>query len=198
MATRTVSKRQWESLEHWGATAFLLGGGLFALVIVSLVALGDAAPVLGVELALVVVFLLVAIGMGGLHPRLQRHAGRVADVGVTGAALAGFGALLALVIIALAASTGWSPGLVELVVWMGTLTAFAIGFLAFGVAVLRTDVITRTVGGLLLAGGVFLLVYVTNTILWGLDGLALGMMVLWGIVLLGTGALLRGDAASAA
>ena len=197
MATRTVSKRQWESLEGWSATAFLLGGGLFALVVVSLVAFGDAAPALGIELALVVVFLLVAIGMGGLHPRLQRHAGRVADLGALGAAVAGIGALLALLVIALAASTGWSPGIVELVVWMGTLTAFAIGFLAFGVAVWQTDVIRRTVGGLLLAGGVFLLVYVTNTILWELEALAVGMRVLWGVMVLGIGVLLRTDATSA-
>ena len=197
MATRTVSKRQWESLEGWSATAFLLGGGLFALVVVSLVALGDAAPALGIELALVVVFLLVAIGMGGLHPRLQRHAPRAADLGALGAAVAGIGALLALLVIALAASTGWSPGIVELVVWMGTLTAFAIGFLAFGVAVWQTDVIRRTVGGLLLAGGVFLLVYVTNTILWELEALAVGMRVLWGVMVLGIGVLLRTDATSA-
>ena len=197
MATRTVSKRQWESLEGWSATAFLLGGGLFALVVVSLVALGDAAPALGIELALVVVFLLVAIGMGGLHPRLQRHAPRAADLGALGAAVAGIGALLALLVIALAASTGWSPGIVELVIWMGTLTAFAIGFLAFGVAVWQTDVIRRTVGGLLLAGGVFLLVYVTNTILWELEALAVGMRVLWGVMVLGIGVLLRTDATSA-
>lgn len=196
MATRTVSKRQWESLEHWSATAFLLGGGLFALVIVSLVALGESVPVLGVELALVVVFLLVAIGMGGLHPRLQRHAPRAADLGAIAAALAGIGALLALVVIALVASTGWSPGLVELVVWMGTLTALALGFLAFGFAVWQTDVITRTVGGLLLAGGVFLLVYVANAIIWELEALAVVMRVLWGVMVLGIGALLRTDAAS--
>ncbi len=196
MATRTVSKRQWESLEHWSATAFLLGGGLFALVVVSLVALGESVPVLGVELALVVVFLLVAIGMGGLHPRLQRHAGRVADVGAIGAALTGIGALLALLVIALAASTGWSPGIVEFVVWMGTLTALAIGFLAFGVTAWQTDVIARTVGGLLLAGGVFLLVYVTNAILWELEALAVVMRVLWGATVLGTGVLLRTEGGS--
>jgi hypothetical protein len=171
--------------------AFLLGGALFGLVVISLIALGESVPEIGIELALVVVFVLVAVGMGGLRPKLQHHAARLTDVGILGAAIAVVGALLALVMLVVVAFTGWSPGILELLIWMGTLAALAIGFLAFGIAIWKTEAVKRITGGLLAAGGVFLLIYIANTILWGLEVVGLVMMVLWGLVLLGVGSILR-------
>ncbi|RQG93786.1 hypothetical protein [Natrarchaeobius chitinivorans] len=191
MSTRIVTKPQWETFEQSSALAFLLGGVLFTLVVVSLIALGETVPEIGLELALVAVFVLVAVGMGGLRPKLQHRAARLTDVGTLGAAIAIVGALLALVMLAVVSVTGWNPGILELVIWMGTLAALALGFLAFGAAIWKTEAVKRITGGLLVAGGVFLLVYIANTILWELEVVALVMMVLWGLVLLGVGTALR-------
>ena len=191
MATRTVTKSHWRSFEQWGAMAFLLGGTIFGAVVVTLVAFGDAVPEIWIEIPLVAVFVLVVVGLAGLHPKVRRHAARLANLGIAGAAIGGVGALLALVVLAAVAVAGWAPGSIELVVWMGTLAGLALGFLAFGIAIWQTAAVKRTIGGLLLVGGVSLLVYIANTILWGFEVVGLLMMVLWGLVLLGVGSMLR-------
>ena len=191
MAMRNVNIQQLESFEDWTAMAFLLGGGIFAAVVVSLVVLGDAASDRWIELALVAVFALVTVGLAGLHPTVRRHEVRSAAIGIAGALLAGGGALLALVVIAAVAVIGWNPGIIEVVVWMGTLAGLALGSLAFGISIWRTPAVKRVIGGLLVVGGVSLLVYITNTLLWELEVVALLMMVIWGITLLGIGAVLR-------
>lgn len=185
------TKSQVKAYEQWSAMAFLGGGVLFGLVVISLVMLGETVPAIGIELALVVVFVLVAVAMSGLRPKLQPQASTLADVGTLGAAIAIVGAFLALVSLAVVSVTGWNPGVLELVIWMGTLAALALGFLAFGIAIWKTKAVKRITGGLLVGGGLFLLIYIANTILWDLEVVALAMMMLWGLVLLGVGSALR-------
>ena len=94
------------------------------------------------------------------------------------------------------AMMGWNPGAFELIAWLGALAGLAIGSIAFGAAIWRSEVLRRVIGGLLLAGGIFLLAYITNVLLWGHEGVAMMFRILWGLTLIGIAYSLRTEFSS--
>lgn len=192
MSVTNVNNWQ-ESFEQVNPTAFLLGAVLFVIAIVGAITLVEPGfiPESVLELLFVVIFVSVAIGLGGLYANVSHRSGRLAGIGAFGAGITGAFSLLILVVIAGVTAIGWNPGVIELIAWTGALAGLAIGFLAFGAAIWRSDVLQRVLGGLLVAGGIFLLAYITNMLLWQHEGIAMVFRVLWGLTLIGVAYSLR-------
>lgn len=113
----------------------------------------------------------VAVGLFGLYPQVSDRDPRLAVTGAVFAAIAGIaGSLVAMMGFAIGAEVALgmnSPkptaifGIVALLMAGG----FSLGFLMFGIVGWRTGILSRTVGNLLLVGGVLLLVPVVVELL---------------------------------
>ncbi|PSP76939.1 hypothetical protein BRC81_11375 [Halobacteriales archaeon QS_1_68_20] len=162
MSSTATTGGWWGWFEDRRALAFLLSGALVLASGLSPVVVGpfvDRPWAVGLPLVGLAV-LAVAAGLVGLYPQLRRDAPWSARAGLVFAAVAGFAAA---VMIALAAAGYVSDAVlgqnpeppIQLFknVSLAMAAGYAFGLLAFGIAGLRTELPTRTVGRLLLAGG---------------------------------------------
>jgi uncharacterized membrane protein len=114
----------------------------------------------------------VAVGLFGLYPQASDRDSRLAVTGAVFAAIAGIAALslVAMLGLAIAAEVALGVDSAEPIAIFGIVAllmagGFSLGFLMFGIAGWRTGIPSRTVGKLLLVGGVLLLVPVVIEVL---------------------------------
>jgi hypothetical protein len=166
MATRSPSNESedsivpWNVLEQWSSTLFLVAGGLMVAHtgVHTFIAFGNANYPLHHEMPFGVVGHVIAfVALLGLYPKVVA---RSPKLGRGGAGLAVLGTLGWSVIGAqtLAETLG-----VGLPAWLGvfailTIGAVILGYLAFGVAGLRTGIVTRTTA-IVLVTPVLVMVY---------------------------------------
>lgn len=160
----------WRSLERWRAGAFLGAAGLFAVFAMLWGAdvFTDIAPRPAVDVVGPGGWVLAFVGLLGLYPELadrtawvSRAGAAFTAVGVCGAtvtALVNFGQLTGL--------TGQPPA------WFAALTLLMLvgivpGFLTFAIAVLRTDVQSRSLGLLLLVPAIIFVVNIVRVTTFG-------------------------------
>lgn len=141
-----ISTRGWKSLEESSATLFLVAGGLMVVhtVVHVVIAFTNTNYPLHHELPFGVVgHMLAFVALLGLYPKLVTRSPKLARAG---AGLAVFGTVGWFVI----GATTFSEDLgVTLPTWLGAfglLTIFTVilGYLLFGIASLRTEIVTRT------------------------------------------------------
>ena len=169
-----TGNRTLESLEQGSASAFILTGVLILASLVVPIGLETvtdwswASGLVSIGLAVVA----VSVGLFGLYPQVNDRTPKLALAGVGAATVAGVAAvgLLALVGTAVggevvAGLTIREPMSAFTLVGLAMAGGFSLGFLLFGVAVWRTESPSRTVGGLLTAGGVALLAPVVVEVL---------------------------------
>lgn len=169
MEKRESIEQRHKTVEQWSSTAFLIAGFLWLLDTVLLgVELVTAISILGTPGAINGVLyisgtVIAIVGLLGLFPRLAGHTPRLARISAT---------LVAVASVAITSFLIWfiidtplklhSPP--EVLFLLGILVA-TLGFLLFGIASVKTEVPSRTVGYLVLGipatllGGI-LLVYV--------------------------------------
>lgn len=162
-----VSTSWKDSLEQWNSTLILIGGSLAAIV-----AMFWAAEVfMNIVMETAKQFLvsayaiLVFIGLLGLYPALvkrtpwlARAAASFIVVGIVGASVRAVVYASQLVGI-LEAQPAWF-GAIQLPLFIG----IVLGYIAFGVAVLRTDAYSRTVGLLLVVLGILFMGLIASII----------------------------------
>lgn len=142
----STSTDRWESLERWSATLFLVAGGL--LVVHAGIHVLTAFTSVNYPLHHEVPFGFVGMMLGhvallGLYPQLIDRSPRLAQAGAVPTVLGAVGWL-----VIGASSLAESLG-VTAPPWLGIAGPFVIlgvvlGYLVFGVAGLRTDVVSRT------------------------------------------------------
>lgn len=154
----------WESLEHRSASALLVAGGLH-LVVVALNVLPIVSslspPELAGDLTLGATYVVAFTGLLGLVPRLREATPRLARAGSVLAGLATIG-ILAVAIgepVLTAFGYGEQPPPWFAPVALLYLIGGPLCFLLFGVASVRTDIPSRSVGAALLAVFVSLLFF---------------------------------------
>ena len=132
-------------------------------------------------------------GLAGLYEALRHPAPRLARAGLVLAGLAALGAM-GWVGIALTGRPPWEiGGAFYGIVVGGGLATFLAGSLVLGIAALRTAVLPRAVGTLLVIGGLTFLIPITATTLVGqpVEWLPFTVLAVWVVVFGGNGALLR-------
>lgn len=186
------------SLEEWSSTLFLVAGGLLAIT-TALWALEvfvntDTEVTRGVfaPAGMAVAF----VGMLGLYPSLVDRTPWVARAGALFAAVGIVGMVGRLV-----AAGGQLVGIYDAApAWVDPfqlpfLIGIVLGFITFGVAIVRTDVYSRTVGLLLMVPGILFPVVLATVIVFGGGDFPYVIHVLHNgadtLVLLGVGYLLR-------
>lgn len=153
-----VSTRWWDTLERWSATAFLIGGVIFladtALVANGLVA-GTEPPMTLGQAFVGASWTAALVGLLGLYPRLANRSRWLVRAGAVFAVI-GAVTMAAMAVTSFGYFTGvfdgGEAGLSEVVMVFlpGVIVGSVLGFVSFGVACLRTDVYSRSVGALLL------------------------------------------------
>lgn len=164
----------WESLENHASTAFTVAGASlltslfapFALLVVI-----DWSWLVGIALVGLAV-VMAALGLLGLHPRASVDSQKLAVAGAAFAATAGIAGLVAL---ALAGLTGAAIHLSAVKFPVGKqafvglsltmATGYALGFLSYGIGILRSSSSSGRAGRLLTAGGLLLLLPVVAGVL---------------------------------
>lgn len=194
----------WRRMERWRALAFVIAG----LLLLASPATKALALFVGVSLPTWLVVSLVfpgllasMVGLLGLYPTLARQVPRLSLAGGVVATIAGsatavtFGWMLAASVPALGVVATPPPG----PVFLSLMVSIALGFALFGVASLRTTVISRSVGLLLLGFAVPWIVIFAVTPVYGSDLPGWLALALYGVmppVLLATGHVLRDDSVS--
>lgn len=188
----------WESLERYSSTMFIAAGVLFVVAaannaVVFSAPEYDPSTVSG---PLLLVGLLAALlGLMGTYPRLRDPIPRLARAGTCVATLAVL-AVLVLLVWGIGAQLDALPELSEAVA-IGSLLLLIVAFTLFGVSVLRTDVVDRTVGLLLLAEAVALVAVFAIPVLVvqgePSDTWTVGIESVQALLLLGVGYVLRRD-----
>lgn len=145
-----VTKRRWESLEKWRATAFLIGGAIFVgdvALVASHVAAGTEPGAFGQALV-GAAWTASFIGLLGMYPSLASRSRWLARIGAAFAVIGG----VTMAVMALA-SLGYSTGILggalsDVVMFLlpGVFLGIVLGFGVIGVATLRTEVYSRSVG----------------------------------------------------
>ncbi|MEF8842061.1 MAG: hypothetical protein V5A62_10615 [Haloarculaceae archaeon] len=149
-----VDKRQWERLERWRATAFLLGGAVFAVdvaLVASHVASGTEPTAFGQALV-GTAWTASFVGLLGMYPSLSDRSRWPARIGAICAVIGGL-TMAVMALVSLGYATGILSGeLSEVAMFFlpGVAIGTVLGFGSFGVASLRTDIYSRSVGGLFL------------------------------------------------
>lgn len=172
MSKHTGGTSHWTSLEEWSSTLFVGAGGLLAI----LAALWAVEVFLDTDTSILrnvsgpAGMAVAFVGMLGLYPALADRTPRVAGaaalfamagiVGTVARVLAAGSQLLGLV----AARPAWVEPF-----QLPFLIGIVLGFITFGVAVLRTDVFSPTIGVLLLVPGILFPV-VLGTVIAFADG----------------------------
>jgi hypothetical protein len=189
-------KGSWNILEQWSSTLFLIAGGLMVVHtgVHALIAFTNTNYPLHHELPFGVVgHILAFVALLGLYPQLVARGPKLARVG---AGLAVLGTVGWFVIGAQTLSETLGVGLPA---WLGvfailTIVAVILGYLAFGVAGLRTGIVTRTTAVLLLTP-VLVMVY-NMTVALTTGGTEEGQIIVAGgfaLAHLAIGAALRSD-----
>lgn len=154
--------RTLELVERRSGSAFLLAG---VLILTSLVvpvgfnALTEQSWIAGLALVGLAV-MTVAVGLFGLYPKVNNDTPKVALAGVGAATIAGVAALGLIVLIGFKLVDGFvfaDPTRIFALLGLSMAGGFALGLLLFGVAIQQTEAHSRSVGKLLLIGGVALL-----------------------------------------
>lgn len=161
----------WESLESHAPTAFTVAGlSLLASLVVpfALLVVTDRPWLVGIALVGVAV-LTAALGLLGLHRRASVDSPTVAVAGAAFATTAGVASLVVLAVAGVALprpDVAFSVGKTGFVVLSLTMAAgYALGFLAYGIGLLRSNASPNRVGVLLTAGGLLLVVPVVAGVL---------------------------------
>ena len=164
----------WESLESYAPTAFAVAGAsllasLFAPL--ALLVVTDWSWLAGIALVGFAV-VTAALGLLGLHPRTSVDSRKLA---VAGAAFATTAVIAGTVVLALTGLTGaaihlpnveFSVGKQGFVVLSLTMAAgYALGFLSYGIGILRSSSKPDRTGVLLTTGGLLLLLPVAAAVL---------------------------------
>lgn len=149
-----ISTRQWETLETWRATAFLIGGVIFVAdvtLVASHVASGTEPGAFGQALV-GAAWTASFVGLLGMYPSLADRSRWLARIGAVCAAIGG----ITMAVMALA-SLGYFTGIlsgelseVAMFFLPGVFIGIVLGFGSFSVASLRTDIYSRSVGLLFL------------------------------------------------
>lgn len=165
-----VGRSRWESLEEWSPTLFFVAGGLVAITTalwaVEVFINTDTQVTRGVfaPAGMAVAF----VGMLGLYPSLVDRTPWLARAGALFAGL-GIVAMVANVV----AAGGQLVGIFDArPAWVDPfqlpfLIGIVLGFITFGVAIVRTDVYSRTVGLLLMVPGILFPVVLATVIAFG-------------------------------
>lgn len=162
-----ASARQWESLERWSPTLFLLAGVLLIAyaALNGLAAFSDGAYVLVEDIVGPAGFVLGFVGLLGLYPGVVDRDPTLARAGTLCVSLGAIGftviTLQGLAVVAGVESVG-GPGIFLLLVTIGLVP----GYLLFGVASLRADMHSRTVGLLLFVPAVVYATMLSQAILF--------------------------------
>lgn len=189
---------RWASLENHSSTLFLGAGVLFVIAaannaVVFSAPEYDPSTVSG---PLLLLGLLAALlGMLGTYPRLRDPLPRLARAGALAATVTVL-AVLVLLVWGIGAQLDLLPELSDAVA-IGSLLLMIVSFTLFGVSVLRTDVVDRTVGLLLLAEAVALVAVFAVPVLVvegdPSDSWTVGIEAVQALLLLGVGYVLRRD-----
>lgn len=160
----TTQTADWEDLERWSPALFLISGVMLIVYATAqgLWAFTDLMPQKhGLEIAYTLGFL----GLLGLYPRVSRRSPTLARVG----AIAAASGVIAIIYVSMndyVQITGLVDG--NLPGWellrATPLIGFILGYLAFGLASLRSSVYSRTVGLLLLLPGVITILMLASII----------------------------------
>lgn len=148
----SVNTSQWTTVEKWSATLFLVAGGFSTIHAGhhALEAFAGFQYPLHHELPFGLIGMILGfVGLLGLYPALAERAPKLVDAG---GIIAGLGLLGWLVIggQAIAEELGASvPGWLEAVALL-VIGGVVLGYLAFSIAALRTDVLSRTTALVLL------------------------------------------------
>lgn len=149
------SKGRLESLERWRATAFLVGGVIFvadAALLASNVAAGTERFMTLGQAFVGAGWTAAFLGLLGLYPDLADRSRWPARIGAA-FAVVGAVTMAAMAVTSLGYFTGVLGGALDDVVMYflpGVFAGIVLGFGSFGVASLRTDVYSRSVGLLFL------------------------------------------------
>lgn len=181
-----------ESLEQRSASAFVLTGVLIlaSLVVpVGLKTVTDWSWVVGLVLISMAV-VAVSAGLVGLYPQVKNHTPKLALAGVGAAIVAGVAAvgLITLVGTALGSQlvgdlTVYKPMRVFTLVAFLMSGGFSLGLSLFGAAIWQVGSASRTVGGLLMVGGVALLVPVLSELFGSIFGLNTPPWILFPVII---------------
>lgn len=187
-----TADRMVESLEQRSASAFVLTGILIlaSLVIpVGLKTVTDWSWAAGLVLISMAV-VAVSAGLVGLYPQVKNQTPKLALAGVGAAIVAGVAALglITLVGAALGSQLGgdltvYKPMRAFTLVALLMSGGFSLGLFLFGAAIWQVDTASRTVGGLLMAGGVALLVPVISELFGSIFGLDTPLWVLFPVII---------------
>lgn len=154
LSSRENTMTWWRSLEQRRATAFLIGGGILAIdagIVAAEIAVGvDGWMTLG-QVFVGAGWTAAFLGLLGLYPELADRSRWLARAG---AVFAVIGAIVFAVmgVASLAYYAGIPDGEIEALVplfLLGVILGSILGFVSMGVATLRTDVYSRTLGILL-------------------------------------------------
>lgn len=204
MAEPVTDTSRWETLEQWSSTVFLVAGGLllgYAIVQGVNTFTGVTVPSWLATAYGGITLLVPVFGLLGLYPRLRDHTSRLSLAGVVVTVLSGF--LTLVLLLQLVVTALQMSGLPEVPADVPTWTAaallvgfllLAVSFLLFGLASLRTPVVSRTVGLLLLvpaAGWIGLIV--ANLILPSGPYLGVAAYTPIGVAVLAIGYLLNAE-----
>lgn len=158
------------SLIRWGALGALLGGVVFVVDSLLVLATPEAA---WTSVVYIVAVLLVLVGLVGLHTLQKRNYGRVGRTSLWTVIVASLAQILGIVV-----SLSGSSALNWLVFPVGSL-AVLVGFVLYGAATLQARVLPRWYGlGLIIIPPIAIASEPTGELLFGLLWLALGYM-LW-------------------
>lgn len=167
-----VSTPQWEALERWSPTLFLIAGVVLVVYATfnGIVAFTDVTSRTVKDVTGPAGFVFGFVGLLGLYPTIAGRSPRLARAGAVSAVLGAVG-FSTITLQGLARLAGVEPpawlGIFVLVAAIGMVS----GFLSFGAGTLRTDVHSRALGLLLLAPATIFAVMVTQAVLfaqWGL------------------------------
>ena len=182
----------WGWLESWTARIFLIAGawfvgyaGLKVTRLLTEIVVPDVVSVTVGHLGL----LVLALGLLGLYPQVHGAAPRLASAGAVTSVLSGVcSVVLVLAVIQLTLSIGGFPAIPEdtaqgflppfvgVVLLLVSLLTILLGSLLFGIATVRTDVVSEPIGYLLLVPSImWTMLFLMHAT--GVNGTLIGVIV---------------------
>lgn len=197
-----IGKTQWESLERWRSTAFLVGGVVFLVdtaVVAARLVQGTDPQALG-QAFVGAAWTAAFIGLLGMYPSLSDRSRWLTRIGAVFSVIGAI-TMAAMAVTSLGYVAGIPSGELRDVVMFflpGVFLGIVLGFGSFGVASLRTDVYSRSVGLLfLLLPLTFLFNLGTGISGYNPTVKILGVVVVLTLTMLANGYLLRAGGAVA-
>lgn len=183
-----ASSGLWTSLERRSPTLFLVAGALLVgyAALNGIAAFGDAAYVTVEDVVGPAGLATGFVGLLGLYPTLANGSPRLAAAGAACGALGAVG-FSAIILEGLAALAGFElPGWTAVFVLLATLGMLA-GYLPMGLAALRADARSRTVGLLLPVPAVVFAAMLSQAILFARFGLFSEATMAWSAFAISSG-----------